>query len=53
MTVITIAHRIYTIMDYDRVLVLDEGALVEFESPSKLLQNRRSAFYSLVQGSQH
>lgn len=37
-TVITIAHRLNTIMDYDRVLVLDSGAIVELDSPSNLLQ---------------
>ncbi|XP_067029429.1 multidrug resistance-associated protein 1-like isoform X2 [Acropora muricata] len=36
-TVLTIAHRLNTIMDYDRVLVLDEGAVVEFDSPANLM----------------
>lgn len=36
-TIITIAHRISTIMDYDRVAVLSDGNLVEFDSPQKLM----------------
>ncbi|KAK6512549.1 hypothetical protein TWF481_001434 [Arthrobotrys musiformis] len=37
-TVITIAHRLNTIMDYDRVLVLEAGKVVEFGSPKELLE---------------
>uniref|UniRef100_A0A8W7Q0U0 ABC transporter domain-containing protein n=1 Tax=Anopheles coluzzii TaxID=1518534 RepID=A0A8W7Q0U0_ANOCL len=37
-TVLTIAHRLNTILDYDRVLVMDAGQMVEFDSPQKLLQ---------------
>ena|ERR1700722_18140762 len=36
--VITIAHRLDTILDYDRVLVLDAGQIVEFAEPRALLQ---------------
>ncbi|XP_023932340.1 canalicular multispecific organic anion transporter 2 [Lingula anatina] len=47
-TVITIAHRLNTIMDYDRVLVLDNGTIKEFQPPSALLQDKRSTFYGLA-----
>eukprot|EP01035_Chromulina_nebulosa_P017141 gene17141-22655_t len=47
-TVLTIAHRIDTIMSCDRVLVLSSGELKEFDSPQKLLMNKDSQFYSLA-----
>ena len=46
-TVLTIAHRLHTIMDSDKVLVMDSGRAVEFEHPYMLLQ-KRGAFYDLV-----
>ncbi|CAH1406918.1 unnamed protein product [Nezara viridula] len=48
-TVLTIAHRLNTIMDSDRVLVLDQGKVLEFDSPKVLLKNRSSLFYSMAQ----
>jgi ABC-type multidrug transport system fused ATPase/permease subunit len=47
-TVLTIAHRLNTIMDYDRVLVLDKGALAEYDSPKNLLANPNGIFTSMV-----
>ena len=46
-TVITIAHRIKTIINYDRILVLDNGEIKEFDKPNKLLENNKSLFYQL------
>uniref|UniRef100_A0A671YCI8 Multidrug resistance-associated protein 1 n=1 Tax=Sparus aurata TaxID=8175 RepID=A0A671YCI8_SPAAU len=46
-TVLTIAHRLNTIMDYTRVLVLDKGETTEFDSPSNLIA-QRGAFYKMV-----
>lgn len=48
-TVITIAHRLHTIMDSDRVLVIDAGSVVEFDHPYNLLQKTDSIFYTMVQ----
>lgn len=47
-TIITIAHRIPTVMDCDRVLVIDAGWSKEFDTPSRLLE-RPSLFGALVQ----
>nr|QVT92275.1 ABC transporter [Salvia miltiorrhiza] len=47
-TVITVAHRIPTVVDNDLVLVLGEGKVVEYNSPSELLGDSSSAFSSLV-----
>ncbi|CAL5028657.1 unnamed protein product [Urochloa decumbens] len=47
-TIISIAHRIPTVMDSDRVLVLDAGLVREFDAPSKLM-GRPSLFGAMVQ----
>ncbi|KAK0573695.1 hypothetical protein LWI29_012187 [Acer saccharum] len=47
-TVITVAHRIPTVIDNDLVLVLDEGKIVEYDSPGKLLKDNTSSFSKLV-----
>ncbi|CAN4093074.1 unnamed protein product [Withania somnifera] len=47
-TIISIAHRIPTVMDCDRVLVVDAGMAIEFDKPSHLLE-RPSLFGALVQ----
>uniref|UniRef100_A0A1B6KLL2 ABC-type glutathione-S-conjugate transporter n=1 Tax=Graphocephala atropunctata TaxID=36148 RepID=A0A1B6KLL2_9HEMI len=47
-TVLTIAHRLNTIMDYNRILVLDRGKVKEFDAPNTLVQNPQSIFHSMV-----
>ena len=50
-TIITIAHRINTIIDYNRIMILDQGHLIEFDSPQKLMEQRESLFYSMAKES--
>ncbi|KAF9969099.1 Canalicular multispecific organic anion transporter 2, partial [Actinomortierella ambigua] len=47
-TILTIAHRIKSVMDYDMILVLDRGQVKEYASPKELLQRKESLFYSLA-----
>ncbi|XP_037318939.2 ATP-binding cassette sub-family C member 3 isoform X1 [Pungitius pungitius] len=46
-TVFTIAHRLNTIMDYTRVLVLDKGQIAEFDTPANLI-SQRGIFYGMT-----
>ena len=46
-TIITIAHRIKTIIKSDRILVLDQGRIAEYDTPSNLMNNKDSLFYEL------
>ena len=50
-TILTIAHRINTVMDSDRIMVLDQGKVAELETPAKLLLDQNSIFYSLAKES--
>ncbi|KAJ3556039.1 hypothetical protein NM688_g2249 [Phlebia brevispora] len=47
-TVLTVAHRLQTIMDADKIMVLDSGSIAEFGTPKGLLQNPQGAFRALV-----
>jgi ATP-binding cassette subfamily C (CFTR/MRP) protein 1 len=51
-TVLTIAHRVNTILDSDRILVMDKGQIVEFDTPQALLRNPNSLFTALAKKSQ-
>ncbi|EHK50430.1 multidrug resistance-like protein [Trichoderma atroviride IMI 206040] len=46
-TIIAIAHKLDAILDYDKVAVLDDGKLVEFDAPRKLLSQQNSIFKDL------
>ncbi|KAL6871922.1 P-loop containing nucleoside triphosphate hydrolase protein [Trichoderma novae-zelandiae] len=46
-TIITVAHRLNTILDSDRVVVLDKGEVVEFDTPSELYK-KQGTFHNLM-----
>ncbi|KAI7873878.1 P-loop containing nucleoside triphosphate hydrolase protein [Lichtheimia hyalospora FSU 10163] len=50
-SILCIAHRIRTVADYDRILVLDQGRIEEFDTPYKLLTRHDSIFRQLCQRS--
>ncbi|XP_055636693.1 multidrug resistance-associated protein 1-like isoform X2 [Toxorhynchites rutilus septentrionalis] len=47
-TILTIAHRLNTILDSDRVLVLDKGLVAECDTPQNLLADKQSIFYGMA-----
>ncbi|KAF8919768.1 P-loop containing nucleoside triphosphate hydrolase protein [Mucidula mucida] len=51
MTLLTIAHRLQTVMDFDKILVLNTGKIVEFDTPNNLLRNPNGQLRALVEES--
>ncbi|KAH9364356.1 hypothetical protein HPB48_003039 [Haemaphysalis longicornis] len=47
-TLLTIAHRLHTVIDYDKILVMDGGRVREFGAVSDLLGNQSSVFYGMA-----
>jgi len=52
-TVLTIAHRLNTVMDSDKILVMDGGTVAEFDHPFRLLKNPNGFFYKMVKQTDH
>ena len=52
-TVLTIAHRLGTVMDSDKVLVLDDGKLAEFDRPEKLMKIKGGIFRGMVEANEN
>lgn len=50
-TILTIAHRLRSIVDYDRILVMDAGRVVEYEDPYVLITDKSSLFYLMCENS--
>ncbi|KAE8146674.1 ATP-dependent bile acid permease [Aspergillus avenaceus] len=50
-TLMVIAHRLSTVADFDRILVMGEGEILEFDTPAALLQNEGGPFWTLVEKS--
>ncbi|QHS74704.1 bile acid-transporting ATPase YBT1 [Saccharomyces paradoxus] len=50
-TILTIAHRLRSVIDYDKILVMDAGEVKEYDHPYSLLLNKQSAFYSMCEHS--
>lgn len=47
-TVLTIAHRLQTVLPLNRILVMDDGKILEFDTPSNLLSNKNSEFSKML-----
>ncbi|KAL0032002.1 hypothetical protein WJX77_000079 [Trebouxia sp. C0004] len=47
-TVLTIAHRLHSILDSDRILVLEDGRVKEFDAPENLLQDLHGTYYAMM-----
>jgi len=47
-TIITIAHRLNTIMDSDKILVMSQGRSLEYDSPNALMENQGSAYFAMA-----
>jgi ABC-type multidrug transport system fused ATPase/permease subunit len=47
-TLLVIAHRLSTVMDFDKIIVMKDGAVVEFGSPRELLETKDGIFKDMV-----
>lgn len=49
-TIITVAHKLESIREFDKIVILDAGRVVEYDSPDRLLANPSSFFKKLYDG---
>lgn len=47
-TILTITHRVHKVLKCDKILVMDSGRVAEFDSPARLLNNRQSMLYRML-----
>ncbi|XP_075526511.1 ATP-binding cassette sub-family C member 2-like isoform X3 [Dermacentor variabilis] len=47
-TLLTVAHRLHTVLDYDRILVMSEGSVAEYGTVQQLLSDSNSLFYDMA-----
>ena len=48
-SLLTIAHRLDTILNYDRILVMEDGRIGEFDTPENLMGDKSSRFFAMMQ----
>ncbi|XP_051715807.1 ATP-binding cassette sub-family C member 5 isoform X1 [Ctenopharyngodon idella] len=51
-TTLVIAHRLNTVLNCDRIMVLDQGQILEFDTPSNLLANENSCFHAMMEAAE-
>lgn len=47
-TLIMVAHRLHSTLQCDKIIVMENGEIVECDSPQKLLENKQSLFYQMI-----
>lgn len=52
-TIIAIVHKLHTILDFDKIAVMENGRIVEYDSPAALLSREGSAFKALYETFHH
>lgn len=48
-TIITVSHKVQSLLESDKIIIMDRGQVVEFDTPRALLKNSSGVFYSMLQ----